>query len=231
MPASCVSSPRMTSGASALRCASPGRMRISRGRVRDLGRTADRAGQNAVEPGGERHVGRLDPALARAGHAADDDRQRRRARLRRRDVVRGSPPKPSAPAVSMPSPLRLSASDPAGRVEQPERGSSTCPSRRRRRPARLTGSLHRRSASAPSACARRRTPGTGTCPTMSSGCMTSRMHCLATWAASRSSVTQSSCCRSVMTQPGATALTRMPSRPSLPARPLVRPTMPALAAV
>src|SRR5207248_3001653 len=50
-----------------------------------------------------------------------------------------------------------------------------------------------------------------TVPTMSSGCITCLMHCLATWAASACSVTQSSFCRSVITQPGAMALTRMPS--------------------
>src|SRR5690606_28567641 len=43
-------------------------------------------------------------------------------------------------------------------------------------------------------------------PTMSAGCITSRMHCFATWADRLSSVTQSFCWRSVMTQPGATAL-------------------------
>ena len=68
-------------------------------------------------------------------------------------------------------------------------------------------------------------------PTISSGRMTSLMHCFATWAASPSSVTHNACCRSVITQPGAIALTLMPSRPKRPASPLVSPMMPALAAV
>ena len=46
-----------------------------------------------------------------------------------------------------------------------------------------------------------------------------------------SSVTQCERWRSVITQPGAMALTRIFSGPSLPANPLVRPMIPALAAV
>ena len=134
-------------------------------------------------------------------------RRPHRARWRSR-----TPPKPSRAGGQHALAAAPLGEHAAGGVEQPE------PEARRAPVDRCDGrrGRHRKPPSTISVCAvsmreaseARNRQG----PTMSSGCMTSRMHCLATWAASRSSVTQSSRWRSVMTQPGAIALTRMPSR-------------------
>src|SRR5690606_6013889 len=68
-------------------------------------------------------------------------------------------------------------------------------------------------------------------PTMSDGAISTFRHWRSRCAFSPSSVTQSARWRSVRTQPGAMALTRMPYGPSAPASPLVRPTTAALAAL
>ena len=69
-PASCVSSPRMHVRRGGVALAKPGTMRTSRWR-----RALRPPATNSAERRRHGDIGRLDPALAGARHAADDDRQ------------------------------------------------------------------------------------------------------------------------------------------------------------
>ena len=128
--------------------------------VASRARDGDRAGEDLVETRRRRHIGRFDPALARARHAAHHDRQRcggaHRAEMLLENGAEAFARHGEQALVAAPL-----ADDLAGRIESQARNRVVPQSTAAKAGSEgIRGILHRRSWSARSACGRHRRPGT-----------------------------------------------------------------------
>ena len=141
-PSSCVSSPRITSSAPACRWQTPGRMRGDQRASGMTGATAPSA--ESAEVGRRIEIGRLHPALAGAGHAAD---QRVDARAGGANWSASRPDRTPGIGVgraagSCPD-RRCARTPPRRRGRCPRRADWRCPNRRQPIRLRRPRGLHR----------------------------------------------------------------------------------------